>query len=74
MNSLSPAGKRNVIRPLIPREMKTRGGEVLLPEKLRDFFALRLAASNALQRLLIAWYFFPELSCTFMTSGETAGH
>ena len=51
MNSLSVAGKRNVIHPLVPREMKTRGGEALLPEKLQDFFALRLADSNALQRL-----------------------
>ena len=34
MNSLSVAGKRNVIHPLVPREMKTRGGEALLPEKL----------------------------------------
>ena len=51
MNSLSPAGKRNVIRPLIPREMKTRGGEALLPEKLQDFFALRVADSSALQRI-----------------------
>ena len=51
MNSLSVAGKRNVIHPLIPREMKTCGGEALLPEKLQDFFALRLADSNALQRL-----------------------
>ena len=40
MNSLSVAGKRNVIHPLVPREMKTRGGEALLPEKLQDFFAL----------------------------------
>tara|TARA_B100000674_G_C37935316_1_gene959983 strand:+ start:1505 stop:1675 length:171 start_codon:yes stop_codon:yes gene_type:complete len=51
VNSLSPAGKRNFIHPLIPREMRTLGGEALLPEKLRDFFALRLADSNAPQRL-----------------------
>ena len=64
--SLSPSG-RNVIHPLQPRrngatysertadgkiiKRSTQGGENLLPEKLQDLFALRLADSNALQRL-----------------------
>jgi len=46
MTSLSPSSK-NTIKPLFTRTT----GQNLLPEKLRDFFALRLADSNALQRL-----------------------
>jgi len=46
MTSLSPSSK-NTIKPLFSRTT----GQNLLPEKLRDFFALRLADSNSLQRL-----------------------
>ena len=42
---------KRVINPNEVSLRSTQGGENLLPEKLQDLFALRLADSNALQRL-----------------------
>jgi HK97 family phage major capsid protein len=42
---------KRVINPNEISLRSTQGGENLLPEKLQDLFALRLADSNALQRL-----------------------